>query len=65
MTTMQIVSLVLAAAVAAYCYLPGIKWPTAKPSSLSQIESVLAIRDSTSSPEVRKACLVLLQALLQ
>lgn len=63
MTQMQILSLVIAAAVAAYFYLPGIKWP--KPSSMSQIESVLAIRDSTTSPEVRKACTALLQALLQ
>lgn len=65
MTQMQIVSLAVAAAVAAYFYLPGIKWPVAKPSSMAQIESVLAIRDSASSPEVRKACSVLLQALLQ
>ena len=65
MTQMQIVSLVGAAGVAAYVYLPGIKWPLAKPNSMAQIESVLAIRDSASSPEVRKACSVLLQALLQ
>jgi hypothetical protein len=65
MTQMQIVSLVIAAAAAAYFYLPGIKWPVAKPNSMDQIESVLAIRDSTSSPEVRKACSSLLQALLQ
>lgn len=65
MTQMQIVSLVIAACVAAYFYLPGIQWPVAKPNSMSQIESVLAIRDSTSSPEVRKACSALLQALLQ
>lgn len=65
MTQMQIVSLVIAACVAAYFYLPGITWPVAKPSSMHQIESVLAIRDSTSSPEVRKACSALLQALLQ
>lgn len=65
MTQMQIVSLVVAALVAAYFYLPGITWPAAKPNSMAQIESVLAIRDSASSPEVRKACSALLQALLQ
>lgn len=65
MTQMQIVSLVVAALVAAYFYLPGIKWPVAKPNSMRQIEAVLSIRDSTSSPEVRKACSSLLQALLQ
>jgi len=65
MTQMQIVSLVIAACVAAYFYLPGIKWPVAKPNSMAQIASVLAIRDSSSSPEVRKACSSLLQALLQ
>ena len=65
MNTMQIVSLVVVALVAAYVYFPSVKWPAAKPSSMKQIESVLAIRDSNSSPEVRKACTQLLQALLQ
>ncbi len=65
MTQMQIISLAIAAAVAAYVYLPSIKWPASKPSSMRQIESVLAIRDSNTTPEVRKACTALLQALLQ
>jgi hypothetical protein len=65
MSVMQIVSLVVVALVAAYVYFPSIKWPAAKPSSMSQVEAVLAIRDSTPSPEVRKACTQLLQALLQ
>lgn len=65
MTTMQIVSLVVVALVAAYVYLPSIKWPAAKPSSMKQVEAVLSIRDSATSPEVRKACTALLQALLQ
>lgn len=65
MTQLQIVSLVIAAVAAAYFYLPAIKWPAAKPNSMSQIESVLSIRDSTTIPEVRKACSALLQALLQ
>lgn len=62
MTTMQIASLIAVAAVALYFYLPS--WPK-KASSLRQIEAVLEIRDTNTSPEVRKACSQLLQALLQ
>jgi hypothetical protein len=62
MTTMQIVGLAVAAGAAAFFYLPS--WPK-KPSSLRQIEAVLEIRDNNPSPEVRKACSALLQALLQ
>jgi hypothetical protein len=65
MTAMQILSLVVVAATVAYLYLPAIKWPVAKQNSMADIESVLRIRDSNSSPEVRKACTTLLQALLQ
>jgi hypothetical protein len=65
MSQMQIISLVVLAATVAYFYLPAIKWPAAKQDSMAQIESVLRIRDSNSSPEVRKACTTLLQALLQ
>jgi hypothetical protein len=65
MSAMQIASLVIVAVVAAYFYLPSISWPAAKPSSMKQVEAVLAIRDSSSTPEVRKACTQLLQALLQ
>lgn len=65
MTPIQIASLVAVAAVAAYLYLPAIKWPSATPTSMSAVESVLRIRDSSQSPEVRKACTQLLQALLQ
>lgn len=65
MNNMQIISLVLVAAVTAYFYLPSIKWPAAKPDSMRAVEAVLRIRDSHSSPEVRKACTHLLQALLQ
>lgn len=63
MTTMQIVSLVAVAAVAAFFYLPRLTWP--KPSSIRHIESVMVIRESTTSPEVKEACTSLLQALLQ
>lgn len=63
MTTLQIVSVLVVAAVAAYLYLPRLEWPA--PSSMRQVKAVLSIRDATSSPEVRKACTQLLQALLQ
>lgn len=65
MTPMQIIGILVAVGVAAYLYLPRFSWPSPSPSSMRQIESVLAIRDTTSSPEVRKACTQLLQALLQ
>ena len=65
MSAMQIASLVIVAAAAAYFYLPSISWPAAKPSSMKQVEAVLSIRDSATTPEVRKACTALLQALLQ
>jgi hypothetical protein len=63
MTPIQIASLVGVGLLAAYFYLPKIQLP--KPSSMSQIESVLAIRDNTTNPEVRAACSTLLQALLK
>lgn len=65
MTPIQIASLVAVAVVAAYFYLPALKLPASKPSSLAQIQSVLSIRDTTTSQEVREACSALLQALLQ
>jgi hypothetical protein len=65
MSASQIISLIVVAAVAAYFYIPSIKWPAAKPSSMRQVEAVLSIRDSATTPEVRKACTALLQALLQ
>jgi hypothetical protein len=63
MTPIQIASLVGVALAAVYFYAPKLQFP--KPSSLSQIESVLAIRDTTTNPEVRAACSALLQALLK
>ena len=65
MTPIQIASLVAVAVVAAYFYLPALKLTRSKPSSLAQIESVLSIRDTTTSQEVREACSALLQALLK
>lgn len=62
MTPIQIASLVAVAAVAIYFYLPALP---RKPNSLRQVQAVLEIRDSATTPEVRKACSTLLQALLQ
>jgi hypothetical protein len=66
MTTFQIVSLVVLAGVAVWTYAPRISLPSlGKPSSLKQIQQVLAIRDSSKSPAVVEACNALLQALLK
>lgn len=68
MTTPQILSVAALAAVAAWNYLPVIKWPSIKPSApntLKHIEQVLSIRQSYPAPEVVTACTQLLQALLQ
>lgn len=67
MTTFQIVSLALLAAVAAWNYMPVISLPvvTKKPNTLRHIEQVMGIRSSYSAPEVTNACTQLLQALLQ
>lgn len=67
MTVMQIVSLLLVVAAVAYSYATRIKWPSVKANQnpIRQIESVLSIRDSNPSPEVKEACTALLQALLQ
>jgi hypothetical protein len=64
MSPIQIASLVAVALVAVYFYLPPLSWQR-KPNSLRQIQAVLEIRDSATTPEVRKACSTLLQALLQ
>lgn len=70
MTTIQILSLVALACVAAYSYLPAIQWPAKtptgkKPDILSQIKDVVAIRDSYDSSEITKACNTLLSVLLK
>lgn len=65
MTPVQIASLVAVALVAAYLYLPNITWPAKSNDSMANIRSVLLIRDSTASQEVRSACSALLQALLK
>jgi hypothetical protein len=67
MTTFQIVSLALLAAVAAWNYMPAIRFPASvkSPNTLRHIEQVMGIRSSYSAPEVTSACTQLLQALLQ
>ena len=65
MTPVQIASLIAVAAAAIYFYAPSTSLPTRKPGQMDQIEAVLKIRDTTQSPEVRQACLALLQALLK
>jgi hypothetical protein len=64
MTTLQIVSVVAAVAVTAFAYMPKLPFGKAN-TSLKNIQAVLLIRDTTTNPEVRKACSALLQALLQ
>jgi hypothetical protein len=64
MTTLQIVSVVAAVAITAFAYMPKLSFGKAN-TSLKNIQAVLLIRDTTTNPEVRKACSVLLQALLQ
>lgn len=62
MTPFQIISLV-ALAIALLAQLPRPSFAR-KPSTMSQIEQVIAIRDSSNNPEVVAACKALLQTLL-
>lgn len=60
MTTFQIISLaVLAVVLVAQFAIPG-----KKDNALTQIEQVIAIRNSSTNPDVVNACKALLQALL-
>jgi len=77
MTTQQVVSLVVVAAICFWLYLPNIKElvsqvkptiPTIKPKQpelLDQIADIVAIRESNKTAEVTKACNALLEVLLQ
>jgi hypothetical protein len=70
MTTVQILSLaaVLAAVVFTYLPLNALRLPVsskAKPSTLKQIESVVAVREANADPAIISACNALLQAMLQ
>lgn len=61
MTTTQIVLAAVTVAAFVWAYLP--KLPTR--GAMKDIEAVIAIRDSATSPEVKAACQSLLQALLK
>lgn len=63
MTTFQIVSLAALAIVLCAQYV-GPQLAKTKLSAMTQIEQVIAIRDSSTNPEVVSACKALLQALL-
>lgn len=71
MTTAQIISVTLLAAVAVWAYIPGvlggIRIPaiTAKPAILKDIEAVVKIRTNSRSQDVVTACNQLLAVLLQ
>lgn len=71
MTTAQITSVILLAAVAVWAYLPsllgGIPIPTfsSKPQVLKDIEAVVKIRSNGRTVEVVNACNELLAVLLQ
>lgn len=65
MSAFQIISLaILGVVVVGQFVLPMVKLPTRKPSTMKHIESVLAIKESSTNPKVTEACTLLLQALL-
>lgn len=65
MSTFQIISLaILGVVVVGQFVLPMVKLPARKPSTMKHIESVLAIKESSTNPKVTEACTLLLQALL-
>lgn len=65
MTTFQMIALgVLAIVVAGQFVLPHIKLNSKKPNTMKQIQSVIAIKESSNNPKVIDACSQLLQALL-
>ena len=66
MTSFQLIALAILGVVVVVNYvLPHVRLPSKKPSAMRQIEQVLAIRESSTSPKVKSACQELLQALLQ
>ncbi len=68
MNIMQIASLCALAVLAAYMYAPPLSFllPASKPPKLlSQIEDIVAIRDSYRTPEITQACNALLSVLLK
>lgn len=68
MTPFQIGALCLLAVAVAWNYLPALSFRLPamqpKPNTMRQIEQVLAIKESSTSPKVQEACHALLQALI-
>lgn len=65
MTTFQMIALgVLGLVLVGQFVLPNLKLPAKKPSTMKQIESVIAIKEASNNPKVIDACSQLLQALL-
>ena len=65
MTPFQIVALSVLAAVVFFQFaLPHIKWPEKKVDTMKNIQSVIAIKESSTNVKVVEACNTLLQALL-
>ena len=67
MTHMQILSVCILAAVAAWAYLPTIRLPipVSKPSLLLHVEQVVQIRSTYKTEDVTAACNALLSVLLK
>lgn len=66
MTTYQIIGIAAVLGVALWQYVPWkkISLPAVRPDALKQVASVIAIRESNPSPEIRKACNELLRVML-
>lgn len=65
MTTFQMIALgVLGLVLVGQFVLPNLKMPVKKPSTIRQIEQVIAIKETSSNPKVIDACSQLLQALM-
>lgn len=65
MTPFQMLALAVLAGVVFFQFvLPHVKFPAKKTNTLKQIESVIAIKESSPNPKVVDACNLLLQALL-
>lgn len=65
MTTIQIVSVVVFVLALAWTYLPKTWFSIPKPTLLSHVSDIVAIRTAYSTPEVTEACNALLHVLLQ
>jgi hypothetical protein len=67
-TPYQIGALCVFIAIVAWTYIPALSFRvplfTRKPNALTQIQQVMAIKESSTSPKVQEACQALLQALI-